>query len=229
MAPSPSGKVRDCKSRDAGSIPAGAFTTLLDVEKLPGSLKAEWMALNHPIPVRVRARHLIWRRRILRRQISLALTAGRDPAIRWDSKSRQRGSTPRRPATFYFRGFLRGILFWRALMGFNSLFLNWPFALLASCLQLAKCAKGFAIPRRVRERLMAGEIAGGKDFVALRRFIGLTQIAFARALGISVHMLRNWEQGRRLEDPALVWLRVAARHPRVLKENLAATASSSEG
>ncbi|MBI4582954.1 MAG: hypothetical protein HY717_02875 [Planctomycetes bacterium] len=76
---------------------------------------------------------------------------------------------------------------------------------------------------------MAGEIAGGKDFVALRRFIGLTQIAFARALGISVHMLRNWEQGRRLEDPALVWLRVAARHPRVLKENLAATASSSEG
>ena len=86
-----------------------------------------------------------------------------------------------------------------------------------------------AIPRRVRERLMAGEIEGGKDIVALRRFAGLTQTAFASALGISVHTLRNWEQGRRSpEGPALALLRIAARHPRVLKENLAATAVSSE-
>ena len=86
-----------------------------------------------------------------------------------------------------------------------------------------------AIPRRMRERLMAGEIEGGKDIVALRRFTGLTQTAFASALGISVHTLRNWEQDRRRPDgPALALLRVAARHPRVLKENLA-TASSSKG
>jgi len=86
-----------------------------------------------------------------------------------------------------------------------------------------------AIPRRVRERLMAGEIEGGKDIVALRRFAGLTQTAFADALGISVHTLRNWEQDRRSpEGPALALIRVAARHPRVLKENLAATASSME-
>jgi len=61
-----------------------------------------------------------------------------------------------------------------------------------------------AIPRRMRERLMAGEIEGGKDIVALRRFAGLTQTAFASALGISVHTLRNWEQDRRRPDgPAL--------------------------
>lgn len=58
-----------------------------------------------------------------------------------------------------------------------------------------------AIPRRVRERLMAGRIEGGGGIVALRRFVGLTQATFSSALGISVHTLRNWEQGRR--RPAL--------------------------
>ena len=51
----------------------------------------------------------------------------------------------------------------------------------------------------------------------------MTQVAFANALGFSVHTLRNWEQGRRTpEGPALALLRIAARHPRVLRENLAA-------
>jgi len=82
-----------------------------------------------------------------------------------------------------------------------------------------------AIPRRLRERISRGEISGGKDVVALRRFVGLSQVDFAAALGISVHTLRNWEQGRRRpEGPALALLRVAARHPRVLRENLAASA-----
>ena len=54
--------------------------------------------------------------------------------------------------------------------------------------------------------------------------IETTQKAFADALGISVHTLRNWEQGRRNpEGPALALLRIAARDPRVLKENLPAT------
>ena len=80
-----------------------------------------------------------------------------------------------------------------------------------------------AIPRKQRERIMRGQLAGGEDVAALRRFTGLTQQAFASALGISVHTLRNWEQGRRSPDgPALALLRVAARHPRVLRENLAA-------
>ena len=82
-----------------------------------------------------------------------------------------------------------------------------------------------AIPRRQRERIIRGEISGGEDVVALRLFACLTQQRFADALGISVHTLRNWEQGRRSpEGPALALLRIAARHPRVLHENLAASA-----
>jgi putative transcriptional regulator len=78
--------------------------------------------------------------------------------------------------------------------------------------------------RSVRERLMAGNIRGGEDVIALRRFVGLTQEAFSAALGISIHTLRNWEQDRRHpEGPALALLRIAARHPRVLKENLSVT------
>lgn len=39
--------------------------------------------------------------------------------------------------------------------------------------------------------------------------------------GISVHTVRNWEQGRRTpEGPAIALLRIAARHPRILRENL---------
>ena len=82
-----------------------------------------------------------------------------------------------------------------------------------------------AIPRRQRERIMRGRIDPVKDIAALRRFAGLTQEEFAEALGISVHTLRNWEQGRRSpEGPALALLRVAARHPQVLRENLVTSA-----
>lgn len=78
-----------------------------------------------------------------------------------------------------------------------------------------------AIPRKQRERILRGRLAGGEDVAALRRFVGLTQQRFAAALGISVHTLRNWEQDRRSpEGPALALLRIAARHPRVLRENL---------
>jgi len=78
-----------------------------------------------------------------------------------------------------------------------------------------------AIPARVRRRLMRGEFETGADVAALRRFVGLTQADFARAMGISVHTLRNWEQDRRRpEGPAISLLRIAARHPRILRENL---------
>jgi DNA-binding transcriptional regulator YiaG len=86
------------------------------------------------------------------------------------------------------------------------------------------------IRRSVRERLMAGNIRGGEDVIALRRFVGLTQEAFAAALGISIHTLRNWEQDRRHpEGPSLALLRIAARHPRVLQENVTATARKGKG
>jgi putative transcriptional regulator len=82
-----------------------------------------------------------------------------------------------------------------------------------------------SIKRSQRERLMRGEIQSGDDIIALRRFVGLTQQAFADALGISVHTLRNWEQGRRTpEGPALALLRIAARHPKIIRENIASAA-----
>ncbi len=67
---------------------------------------------------------------------------------------------------------------------------------------------------------MLGKLEPG-DVAALRRFICLTQEQFAKALGISVHTLRNWEQDRVTPDgPGLALLRIAARHPRVIRQNL---------
>lgn len=72
---------------------------------------------------------------------------------------------------------------------------------------------------------MLGKIESGKDISALRRFIGLTQAQFAQAMAISVHTLRNLEQGSRCPDgPAIALLRIAARHPRIIRENLEAAA-----
>lgn len=84
---------------------------------------------------------------------------------------------------------------------------------------------GRAIKASVRQRLEAGRIESGDDVVALRKFVGLTQEKFAEALGISIHTLRNWEQGRRRpEGPALALLRIAARHPRIVRENVTSAA-----
>jgi DNA-binding transcriptional regulator YiaG len=77
-----------------------------------------------------------------------------------------------------------------------------------------------ALPARVRARLVKGDFRTGADVAALRHFVGLTQTRFAAAVGISVHTLRNWEQGRRQpEGPAIALLRIAARHPQIIREN----------
>ena len=82
-----------------------------------------------------------------------------------------------------------------------------------------------AISARLRTRLKRGEISSGEDIAALRRFVGLSQTDFARAMEISVHTLRNWEQGRRKPDgPALALLKIAARHPRIILDNLVSAA-----
>lgn len=82
-----------------------------------------------------------------------------------------------------------------------------------------------AIPGRLRKRLMQGRFDSGADIAALRTFVGMTQAEFAQAIGISVHTLRNWEQGRRKpEGPAVALLRIAARHPRILREHLESAA-----
>ncbi len=82
-----------------------------------------------------------------------------------------------------------------------------------------------ALPARLRKRLIKGEFRSGDDIAALRRFVRLTQEQFAQAMGISVHTLRNWEQGRRTpEGPAIALLRIAAKHPRIIRENLESAA-----
>jgi len=82
-----------------------------------------------------------------------------------------------------------------------------------------------SLPASVRRRLAAGRFESPEDIKALRRFVGLTQADFAEAMGISVHTLRNWEQGRRVpEGPALALLRIAARHPRIIRESLGVAA-----
>jgi len=81
-----------------------------------------------------------------------------------------------------------------------------------------------ALTRTQRQRIMAGKLEPG-DVAALRRFVCLTQEGFAEALGISVHTLRNWEQDRvRPDGPGLALLRIAARHPRIVRENVTSAA-----
>ena len=83
-----------------------------------------------------------------------------------------------------------------------------------------------AIPGPVRRRLCRGDVRSGKDLVALRRFVGMTQDEFARAAGISVDTLQNWEQGRRKpQGTAVALIRIVARDPRVLRRNLAASSA----
>jgi putative transcriptional regulator len=72
---------------------------------------------------------------------------------------------------------------------------------------------------------MLGQVESGADIAALRRFVGLTQSQFALALGISVPTLQDWEQDRQHpEGPAIALLRIAARHPRIIRENLESAA-----
>lgn len=57
---------------------------------------------------------------------------------------------------------------------------------------------------------------------AVRARLGLSQSQFARALGISLNTLQNWEQGRRRPTgPAKVLLKVAAKHPEAILEAVA--------
>lgn len=61
------------------------------------------------------------------------------------------------------------------------------------------------------------------DVAAVRARTKLSQVAFARRIGVSPGTLRNWEQKRRApEGPARVLLAMIARNPRVVEETLAA-------
>ena len=61
------------------------------------------------------------------------------------------------------------------------------------------------------------------DVAAIRAVTKLSQVAFARRIGVSAGTLRNWEQRRRTpEGPARVLLAMLARNPNVVEETLAA-------
>jgi putative transcriptional regulator len=81
-----------------------------------------------------------------------------------------------------------------------------------------------ALTGEQRKRIAAGKLQPG-DVAALRRFVQLTQAEFAEALGISMRTLQNWEQDRTTPDGAgLALLRIAARHPRIIRENISSAA-----
>ena len=56
----------------------------------------------------------------------------------------------------------------------------------------------------------------------IRAGMGLSQTGFAARFGLSLHTLRNWEQGKRTPDPAArAYLKVIAKAPEVVTEILA--------
>ena len=56
----------------------------------------------------------------------------------------------------------------------------------------------------------------------IRAGMGLSQTGFAARFGLSLHTLRNWEQGKRTPDPAArAYLKVIAKAPEVVSSVLA--------
>ena len=59
------------------------------------------------------------------------------------------------------------------------------------------------------------------DVKAIRRGLGLSQASFSARFGLSLHTLRNWEQGKREPDPAArAYLKVIEKAPEVVTEAL---------
>ncbi|MFA6234741.1 MAG: helix-turn-helix domain-containing protein [Bacteroidota bacterium] len=60
------------------------------------------------------------------------------------------------------------------------------------------------------------------EVVEARQKTGLSQAQFAEALSISKRTLQEWEQGRRIPSGAAqALIRIAKRHPEVVREALA--------
>lgn len=59
------------------------------------------------------------------------------------------------------------------------------------------------------------------DVKSIRQGLGLSQSSFAARFGLSLHTLRNWEQGKRQPDPAArAYLKVIEKAPEVVCEAL---------
>ena|SRR5476649_2235001 len=84
---------------------------------------------------------------------------------------------------------------------------------------LESVQEAVAIERGTRAPSRKFEIKSGNDVSRVRNRLHLSQTKFARLMGISEDTLQNWEQGRRKPSgPAMVLLRVAAKHPEALLE-----------
>ena len=71
------------------------------------------------------------------------------------------------------------------------------------------------------ENSYAVHIPATVDVKAIRRRLGLSQALFSARFGLSLHTLRNWEQGKRTPDPAArAYLKVIEKVPDVVKEVL---------
>jgi putative transcriptional regulator len=59
------------------------------------------------------------------------------------------------------------------------------------------------------------------DVKGIRTRMGLSQPGFAARFGLSLHALRNWEQGKRKPDPAArAYLRVIEKYPDTVRAAL---------
>lgn len=68
-------------------------------------------------------------------------------------------------------------------------------------------------------------IPAAVDVKTIRKRLGLSQASFSARFGLSLHTLRNWEQGKRIPDPAArAYLKVIEKAPDMVMEIL-----SSEG
>ena len=82
--------------------------------------------------------------------------------------------------------------------------------------------------KEANDFIRTGELKGGKiripaeiDAAAIRAKTGLSQMNFAKQIGVSVATLRNWEQGRRVPDgPAQVLLRMLNQDPMIVQRTL---------
>ena len=73
-----------------------------------------------------------------------------------------------------------------------------------------------------RRRVARTDRISPQSVAAIRAKLKLSQAQFARAFGISLDTLQNWEQGRRKPTgPAKVLLKVAAKHPEAVLEAVA--------
>ncbi|QRM33282.1 helix-turn-helix domain-containing protein (plasmid) [Microvirga sp. VF16] len=66
------------------------------------------------------------------------------------------------------------------------------------------------------------------DAAAIRKKTGLSQVAFARRIGVSARTVRRWEQGQWFpHGPARVLLALLDRNPRMIEETLGNGTSAS--